>query len=59
MILDAPEDDAERLATAVREALTAAGGSAEVVVSELGDRAPLLGALDAASIVAYEGEREA
>ena len=59
VILDAPEDDAERLATAVREALTAAGGSAEVVVSELGDRAPLLGALDAASIVAYEGEREA
>lgn len=58
VVLNAPEDHVERLANAIQEALMASGAGAELVVSELGDRAPMLGALEAASIVAYEGERE-
>jgi hypothetical protein len=42
----------------VQEATVDAGSMAEVVASELGDRAALFGALSAAAIVSYEGERD-
>ncbi len=58
VILSAPEDNAEAHAEALIAALAAAGAEAQVVVSELGERAPLFGAIEAASIVAYEGKRE-
>ncbi len=58
VILEAPEEQAEALLTAVHEAAAGAGAMAEIVVSELGDRAALFGALDAAAIVSYEGERD-
>ena len=58
VILDAPEAQTDALANSVQEAAADAGAMAEVVVSKLGDRAPLFGALGAAAIVAYEGERD-
>jgi len=58
LILDAPDDEAEAFAARVAASLKASGASADVAVSELGDRAPMFGALEAASIVAYEGERD-
>ena len=58
VVLDAPEEQAEQLATALHEALGAASADAEVIISELGASAPLFGALDAAAIVSYEGERD-
>jgi hypothetical protein len=58
VIVDAPEGDLELLVQATRDALGAVGALAEVAASELGERAVLLGALGAAAIVAYEGERE-
>jgi hypothetical protein len=58
VILDAPDDEGEGLGARVAAALEASGARAEVVLSELGDRAPTFGALEAASVVAYEGERD-
>jgi hypothetical protein len=58
VILEAPEEQAEALLAAVHETAAGAGAMAEIVVSELGERAALLGALDAAAIVSYEGERD-
>lgn len=58
VILDAPDDEAEVSAARVTAALEASGARAEVVVSELGSRAPMFGALEAAAVVAYEGERD-
>jgi len=58
IVLDAAEEEAEVLATAIAEAAAESGALAEVVISELGDRAALYGALDAAAIVAFEGDRE-
>ena len=57
VILDVPADAAEAHVEALAQALYAAGSEAEIAVSELGDRGPLFGAIEAASIVAYEGER--
>lgn len=57
VIVDAAEEDIETVVTTLRDALAEAGADAEIVVSELGHSAPLFGALEAASIVAYEGER--
>jgi hypothetical protein len=57
VILDAPQEEADGLSEALHEALETSGCDASVVVSELGASAPLFGALEAASIVAYEGER--
>ncbi|MBT5775212.1 MAG: ROK family protein [Dehalococcoidia bacterium] len=59
VILQAPEEQAEALLAAVHEAAAGTGAMAEIVVSELGGRAALFGALDAAAIVSYEGERDA
>jgi len=58
VIIDAPQEQATALLAAVHESAANAGAMAEVVISELGARAPLFGALDAAAIVAYEGERD-
>lgn len=58
VILDAADEQVEAFANAVQEAAVDAGSMAEVVVSELGDRAALFGALSAAAIVSYEGERD-
>lgn len=57
VILDAAEEDVEAHAEALVAAIATAGADAEIVVSELGDRAALFGAIEAASIVSYEGER--
>ena len=57
VILDAPEDQADALLASVHEAAAGAGAIAEIVISELGGRAALFGALGAAAIVSYEGER--
>jgi len=59
VVIDAPEETVESTAESLQDALEASGADAVVAVSELGDRAPLFGALEAASIVSYEGEREA
>lgn len=58
VILDAPEEVVEAHAAALSDALTASGAGADLVISELDDRAPLFGAIEAASIVAFEGERD-
>jgi len=58
VVLNIAEEHADALQTAVHEAAANSGAMAEVVVSELGDSASLYGALDAAGIVAYEGERD-
>jgi hypothetical protein len=58
VILEAPEEQAKALLASVHKATAGAGAMAEIVVSELGDRAALVGAIDAATIVSYEGERD-
>lgn len=58
VILNVAEEQADALLSAVHDAAANSGAMAEVVVSELGDSASLYGALDAAGIVAYEGERD-
>jgi len=57
VILNVPESQADMLLTAVHGAAIDSGAIAGIVISELGDRAPLFGAVDAAAIVSYEGER--
>ena len=58
VILDAPEDQADALLASVYETAADVGAMAEIVISALGERAALFGALGAAAIVSYEGERD-
>lgn len=58
LIIDVTPDEGEATISAMAEALERSGANAELVVSELANAAPLYGALEAASIVSFEGERE-
>ena len=54
VVLDAAPDDAQQLLELTTEALVQSGAAAAVLVSKLGERAPLLGALSLARVAAYE-----
>ena len=56
VILDTVNENADEIESRTRNELKKVRAGGEVIISKLGTRAPLLGALEAAAIVAYEGQ---
>jgi predicted NBD/HSP70 family sugar kinase len=59
VVLDAAPQHAEPLLPLLQRVVDEVAPGPRIVVSELGEEAAILGAIDLASTVAYEGEREA
>lgn len=56
VILDIADENANEIESLTRRELKKAKAEGKVMISKLGTRAPLLGALEAAAVVAFEGQ---